>query len=206
MDRLDFSKIASVQGGDNKIRAIHSELERVGMENISISDCIVNRDRDGGMILNLLQEYASQGTLSYKLKVLLDVNGNPVKPGDLIEWKHSIRKRDIFGKKLTIAAIKNHIRRGEIRMIEIWHNAVVDAKGCITVGFEDASILLSQYGVHFETKQALTSMPEKTKTVGYDSYEKDTRKPTGLTYFWRYMEVQADKYLKLTEIAKKVKE
>lgn len=205
MERLDFEMIGSIQGAENKIRNIHDQLERVGMENISLSDCIINRDRDGGMILNLLHDYAVQGTLNYKIKVLMDVNGNPVKPGDRIEWKHSIKKRDIFGKKLTITQIKNYIRRGEIRMVENWHSAVVDNKGCMSVGFEDACILLSQFGVHHDTKQALTSMPEKTKTVGYDSYEKESRKATGLTYFWRYMEVSMEKYLKLPEI-KKAKE
>jgi hypothetical protein len=200
MDRIDFERIGGIQGAESKILNIHDQVERIGFENIALSDCLMNRDRDGSMILNLLQEYASQGTLNYKIKVLIDVNGNPVKPGDVIEWKHSIKKRDIFNKKLTMVQIKNFQRRGEIRKIENWHSAVVDNKGCISVSFDDACILLSQFGVHFESKQPLTSMPEKTKTVGYDSYEKDTRKSTGLTYFWRYMEVPADKYAKLPEV------
>jgi hypothetical protein len=189
-DKIDFGLIASNTGREYKIRAITSEIERVGIQNIAISDCLVNTDRDGLFVMRTLHEhYRNNRDLRYKIKVRCDLWGKPVQPGQRLEWKFGRKVRDPFGRKYTQQQIKDYTRRGELRQIEIWHNAVVDESGCITVGFEDAAILLSERGVHYESKQPITRMPERARAMSYDSYDKDSRKPVGTQHFWLYEEV-----------------
>jgi hypothetical protein len=196
MDKIDFGAIASNTGREYKIRAIQSEIERVGIQNIAISDCLVNTDRDGLFIMRMLHDhYRNNRDLNYKIRVRHDLWGKPVKPGDKIEWKFGRKIRDAFGRKYTQQQLRDYTRRGELRQIEIWHHAIVDEAGCITVGFEDAAMLLSERGVHYESKQPITRMPERAKSITYDTYDKESRKALGTQHFWLYEEVpslQAD--------------
>jgi len=190
MDKIDFAMIASNTGREYKIRAINSEIERVGIQNVAISDCLVNTDRDGLFVMRMMHEhYRNNRDLRYRIKVRSDLWGNPVKPGSNLEWKFHRKVRDPFGKKFTQNQIMEYRRRGEMRQIEIWHDAIVDDSGCINVGFEDAAILLSERGIHYESKQPITRMPEHSRAVSYDSYDKDTRKAVGTQHFWLYEEV-----------------
>lgn len=204
MEHIDFSKIAAQTGRDYKTRAILSEVDRVGINNVMISDCLVNVDRDGLMVMRTLHNHFMQNRdLFYKIHVIQDLWGNPVKPGQKIEWKAGMKKRDPFGKKYSIQQIKNFQRRGELRQIEIWHNATVDDKGCINVSFEDAAILLSERGVHYLSKEPITTMPEKSKIT----IDPKTNKPVKpVQFFWLYEEVNLEDYVNLPSLTKKSKE
>lgn len=190
MKKIDYNHIASQSGREYKLRAINAEIAKVGIHNIAISDCLVNADRGGLLVMRtLLEHYKNAHDLTYKIRVLRDMWGNHVKPGQKIEWKFAFRHRDEFGRKMTKHQIDAYRRRGEIRQVEIWHHAFVDDAGCITVGFEDAAILLQHHGVHYDSKEPITHMPEKHREVTYDSYDRDLRKPLGVQHFWLYEEV-----------------
>lgn len=199
MQKFDFNKVFSQTARDYKIRAIQGELDAVGVQNVSISDCLMNSDRDGLLVMRTLMELHKQNRdMFYKLKVLKDHFGNAVLPGQKLEWKAGMKIRDPFGKKYTMQQINNFRRRGEIRQIEIWHSAIVDNKGCINVNFEDAAILLSLYGV-YHTGSPITSMKE-TSTVTIDKYTQKPTKPT--RYHWLYQEIPQDEYEQLPVLNK----
>jgi hypothetical protein len=190
MNKIDFAMIQAQTGREYKLRAIQTELSRVGVNNVAISDCLVNADRDGLVVMRTLHDHFRQNRdLRYKIKVLKDMWGKPVAPGELVRWKFGRRTRDAFGRKYTQDQIKAYTRRGELGQIEIWHDATVDANGCITVGFEDAAILISERGIHYESKAPITRMPEKRDEPTYDRYDRDTRKLLGFQHYWLYEEV-----------------
>lgn len=201
---IDFQKIQSTTGRDFKLMAITSEIKRVGFENITITECLSNRDRDGLLIMKALQDHANrnQGTIRYKIRVLKDRWGKPVYPGDKVEWKFERLKRDFLGKKITNRAYKEAKLRGEERTIEIWHEAIVDKKGCIDVPFEDAARLLDTRGVHYKSGQPLMRMPETERFVRRDSYDKDYAQVIGKQHFWLYSEAPPDVYKSLPTIKK----
>lgn len=194
--RIDFSKIAMQSARDYKIRTIQSEVQRVGgMNKILITDCLSNKDRDGLLVMKVLTDAVAENpTVRYKIRVLSDMWGNPVKPGDKVEWKFERKTRDMFGKKITNRQFKEYIRRGEEREIEIWHDAIVDEKGCVDVPFKDAAILLDTRGVHFESKQPLCNFPRTRKAVTRDHYDKEFANVLGIQHFWLYEECPSDVY------------
>jgi hypothetical protein len=199
MDKIDFSKIVAQSSREYKVRAIESELQRVGRQNVCLSDCLVNQDREGLFVMRMLHEHHKQfHDLFYKIKVLKDLWGKPVKPGDKVEWKAGRRVRDAFGNKYTLQQIKDYERRGELRQIEIWHNATVDEKGCISVGFEDAAILLSERGVHYESGVPITGMKETSKETIHPHTGK-ALKP--VQHYWLYSECPKEIYESLPVIS-----
>ena len=203
--RINFDVIAEHSAREYKIRMIRQEIERVGgLEKILITDCLSNKDRDGLLVMKTLNDspVATNPNVRYKIKILKDMWGNPVSPGDKHEWKFERKIRDMFGKKYTNRQIKEFIRRGEQREIEIWHDAIVDEKGCIDVPFKDAAILLDTRGVHFGSGQPLTNMPEYRKDMTRDHYDKDYAKVIGRQHFWLYCEIPPDTYRDLPKIKK----
>lgn len=194
MEHINFDHIIAQTAREYKVRAIMSEINRVGIENVMISDCLANVDREGLMVMRTLHDHFLQNRdLFYRIKVLSDRWGNPVKPGDKIEWKAGRKVRDPFGKKFTQHQIKQFEQRGELRLIEIWHNATVDSKGCIKVKFDDAALLLDTRGVHYLSGRPLTSMPEKDPI---DDRDKVTR----VQFYWLYEEINPEAYASLPEI------
>jgi hypothetical protein len=128
----------------------------------------------------------------YKIRILKDKWGEPVETGQEIEWMCGRITRDPFGKKLTNAYYKDMVRRGKQRSLEIWHSATVDKHGCIDVGFKDAAILLSERGLHFESKEPLC----RYRDVSSEPVKcKDGK--MRLQHFWLYEEVPPWEYEQL---------
>jgi len=207
--RIDFSKIAMQSARDYKIKTIQSEIARVGgLDKILITDCLSNKDRDGLLVMKTLTDaIGNNPNVRYKIKVLKDMWGNPMKPGDEIEWKFEIKIRDMFGKKLTHRQRKEYIRRGERDMVEEWHSATIDGKGCVDVPFRDAAILLNTRGVHFESGLPIMNhtYPERSKKITRDHYEKEYANVIGTQHYWLYCEVPTDVYEQLPITKKKRK-
>lgn len=203
--RLDFGQISNQPGRDFKIAAIQKEIQRIGgIHNVLVTDCLSYRDQDGLLVMMALQQHNNANLdLHYKIRCLKDKWGKHVHPGDFVEWKFARKTRDMFGKKITNRQFKEAVRRGQQREFEEWHNAVVDEKGCITVPFKDAAILLDTRGVHFESMQPLTSMPQFEREVTRDHYDKDFAKVVGRQHYWLYCEIPRDTYQDLPTIKQK---
>lgn len=201
MTKINYEYISAQHAAEQKHRAIASELDRIGPENVSLEECLINKDRYGLLIIQKLIDIHNENhNLFYKIKVLQDIWGEKVLPGQKIQWKYKIRHRDTFGKKLSMKEIKAIYRRGEGHKIDVYHSAVVDSKGCINVPIEDALILLDLNGVTAHG-EPICQKPEKTKEI------KDAQgrlvKPA--QHFWLYQEVSQEDYETLPEKNKKEK-
>jgi hypothetical protein len=179
--RIDYEAIASGRSPEHKMRIAQDQIKKVGY--VSISDALVNRDRDSVLVLQALDAMDSEGrTQKVKLLVLRNEWGDKPNPGDTHEWKSQIRTRDEFGKKIDQAAIHAMKRRGEDTHV-IYHSSVVDADGCITVSYKDAAMLLGNYGVHWDSGMPISKMREHSREpVNVANGQKHT-------WNWRYQEV-----------------
>ena len=204
---INFDKISTTTGRDYKMMAITDEIKRVGFPNITITECLANRQRDGLLILKALENYANRNeqTCRYKIRVHCDRWGKPVLPGDKVQWKFERLKRDMFGRKITNRQYKEAKMRGEEREIEIWHDAIVDKKGCIDVPFEDATRLLNTRGIHYHSGMPLMEGYQKTaRMVTRDIPDPDYAVVIGRKHYWRYSEAPPDVYKSLPTIKKKI--
>ncbi|MHC4179377.1 MAG: hypothetical protein ACYSWU_17835 [Planctomycetota bacterium] len=195
-NQIDWTAVSMHPAAIRRRAAAVAELERVG-EDFEITDALAHPGEGGLLVLQMIngnvngqkaerdrgaeKAYRKQ----YKLRVLQDMWGDEVEPGDKIEWRMGRRLRDALGKKLTNRHINDLKRRGEIRTVEIWHDAIVDEDGCITVPFEDACMLLDTRGVHYVAKTPLTGMPERSAQPN----KRADNGEMGTKHFWLYEEV-----------------
>jgi hypothetical protein len=187
--RIDYEKIAAGASPEHKMRIAQSEMARVGY--VSLSDALTNRDRDSVVVLQALDAMDADGRVQpVKLKILRDRHGNPPVPGDVWEWKYQIRTRNAFGQKYDSGKIKEMQRRGDDDHV-IYHSAVVDADGCITVPYRDASNLLHNHGVHWFSKMPISGMKEHSREP-----EKTDR---GLQHRWNWLYMEVPPWISATE-------
>lgn len=132
-----------------------SEMQRLG-DRLTITDCLMNINRGGQQMLELLSG-EEKGSLrrpdgrrlvgsvrSFRLRCARHVDGSPIVPGEEISWKVAPVTHDETGRPLTTKMMRTMARRGE--PLELRNAAIVDQSGCITVGFSDASLVLSRFG------------------------------------------------------------
>ncbi|MCP4640280.1 MAG: hypothetical protein GY851_07610 [bacterium] len=178
---------------------------------VSVSDAMVNITRGGEVVLEKLgaesrtgiKDKAGVSSLTnqraWKLRVLCDRWGMPVKPGDVIKYKADLTNKDEDGNKLTSRDIKDMKRRGAYNLVTT-HALVVDDRGCLTALFEDASKLLKTHGVHYVSGEPITGLKELSGAL------KDA--PDGSkkhVHNWRYVEVPPWEYDELPNIKPKRK-
>ncbi|MHC4575107.1 MAG: hypothetical protein ACYS76_13410 [Planctomycetota bacterium] len=203
---IDWKAISSAPHGPEKTQKIVDEIGRV--EHVVLSDCLVNRKRGGSLVLEALEkmipmEERSQNKYRrYKLRVLRDKLGNPVRPGETVTWKQQLITRSMngIGEPLTNRQMEAMKRRGEGDKLVQTGNATVDEYGCIEVGFLDASQLLNNHGQHYrntnESGQKTGICPQRevsTKTVMVDG-EPQTKR---YKWNWRFEEVPPGTELEL---------
>jgi hypothetical protein len=179
--RIDYEQIAAGRSPEHKMRMAQDQIKKVGY--VSLSDALANRDRDSVIVLQALDAMCAEDRLPrYKIKILRDAYGYAPEPGDVHEWKWQIKTRDEFGKKYDQSRIHEMVRRGEDTHV-IYHSAVIDEDGCITVGYKDAVMLLNNYGVHWFSHMPISKMRELSREPV--STEKGQRH----IHNWRYMEI-----------------
>jgi len=123
----------------------------------------------------------------FRIRVLCDEWGDPVKEGDKIVWKFDIKTRDKLGRKYTSRRKAELKRQGQADEFLKFHAALVDAEGCISLEFQDAGSLLNLHGIHYRTGLPISRAKELSGTV----------KPVpggGFKHMrnWRYVEVPPD--------------
>lgn len=158
---IDWNKMASTKGPDRPRVAGEEVLK---LDYISISDCLMNRDRGGGMVLEqaAFKYGVSKGKRQpselgrYRIKPLREFavdSSFSYKPGDVIEWKRQLYNRESYGlqkgagsKKLTQEKIDDMVRRGDGDQVSDYGSAIVDEHGLITVTYQDAAQMISNNG------------------------------------------------------------
>jgi hypothetical protein len=194
---IDYQALSQIQSPTARVEAIAAAVDRE--EYIPISDAILAAQLGNPVGPEVLKHLASEGTSglvdprtghrnpalrrTYRLRCLFDEFGTEYKPDDVIEWKSDIRTRDRSGRKYTSTRKKNLSRQGLEHEFRIYHSAPVEADGCILVEFQDASILLNQYGVHYSTGLPISRHKEHgSLRKAPDGSMKHKRN-------WRYVEV-----------------
>ena len=200
--RIDFNRLMAIKIEAQKSLAIQEELDRVG-PNICLTDMIVNREYGGSRMLHMLTGDMRYGLESYggrfKIQCLKTKWGQPIKPGDDVEWFVSRRLKKLDGTKYNQNDIRRLTMSGRLKDIEVWHNARVDRKGCIDVSMMDALILLDTRGVHFEGGNPLTPYKEvSSQPTPVNKWDPDCEKR--LQHFWLYAEAPRWVYDELPEL------
>lgn len=164
---------------------------------LCLSDLLQTNNTAALIVRKLLEEESREGRMdpqtrrknpalrrTWRIKILSDEWGNPVKPGSTLEWKAGLRRRDENGRKFTGWDINEMRREGNDEAYVIYHAAVVDADGCITVEFHDAALLIGGFGVHFRTGLPISKQREfgKGPKLAPDGQMRHKRN-------WLYMEV-----------------
>jgi hypothetical protein len=188
--RIDFNRLMAIKNDAQKSMAIEEEMRRVG-NNICLTDILINREYGGAYMLRMLHGDPYIGQEQYqgrfKIQVLKTKWGEPVKPGDEIEWFVSRRYRKPDGTKYNQNDVHRLRMAGRIRDIEVWHSALIDEKGCIDVSLRDACILLDTRGVNFEGGFPLTPYKEvASQPTPVNKWDPNCEKK--LQYFWLYAE------------------
>jgi hypothetical protein len=205
---IDYGQIAAQATVSLKRENAIKQLE--SCDYVNLTDALSNKDRYSTLVLELLLRETQTGLLNqygyndltmqrtYQLKCLIDKFGEPVKPGDMVEVIEKKTNRDVHGKKIGAKKMKKMKRRGEAKKLIFKRGYEVDAAGCITVPYKDALYLLSQFGVHYETKEPLSPYHERTREP-----VKIRGKGEVFLHHWRFEEVSPDEHKQLLKDAKK---
>lgn len=203
MDKqIDYAMIAGQSQRSMRIEIAEREIERVGIENVTISDALVNRDRGGGHILEYLERVESQGMFDqstgyhnpalkpkYILRVLRNEWGDEPPTVREVLLKRMRPYRDKSGRKLTTRAVNDIRRRGGGAQFEEVRRFEVDSRGCISCEYRDAATLLTQSGVHYNSGFAITGKRETSRSP--------SKAPDGnmrTIWYWLYKEVPPWEY------------
>lgn len=182
---IDWEAIRNGRSLEDKRRIALGELRKCD-GHIVISDCLANKKRDGVIFLEILDSKIAMRdhVPRYKLRILRDQWGDPPVPGEDHVWRAGTRNRDEFGRKMGSLEIRERMRRGDNSHL-VYHSAVIDQDGCITVPYEDAAMLLNHFGVHYSSGEPLTGLREMSR-------EPTKRASDGamkIQHNWRYVEV-----------------
>jgi len=204
---VDLNKIKSMLMDAKDLNAyIASELQRGGPEDPPyLSSCITGFDQGGvywmeALALQYEQEHDigddKKRTL-WKIQVLCDEWGNKPIPGEYVTRKIQKPLEHAPGKPLTSMEITIDKMNGVYD--DKWTRSVkykIDAKGCISVRFSDASYLLNVFGIHGKSG---SRMSQHTKPHSGDP----VKAPNGNmihVHYWRFKEVDREMYAALPKI------
>lgn len=192
---IDFTRLNAITSPNELKTRVLEEFNAAG--DFPLSDVLIQHTNAATHVLKLLADEAKYGCINprtkrrdttirrtYKIKVLCDMWGDPVKPGDVIEWKADIRRRDPMGRKYTTKDMMELRRQNREDEFVEYHAAEVGPDGCIVVEFDDAGKLLITHGVYYGTGGPICSHKE---IAG-----KPKMSPSGAMkhrHNWLYMEV-----------------
>ena len=197
--RINFALIGQQRTRPQKEQTLLEEIARCDNE-IIITDCLVNKGNGGLDIMHYITQTEKQMPMRrFKIKVLKDMWGKPVQPGDKVEWVRNRKTRTPFGVKMRHAHIASMISQGREREVIDFGEATVDNKGCIDVGFFDAGMLLNTRGVFLNNPKIPLTQYKETSTKPSHNNQADKFQ---LQHFWLYQEVPMAIYNELPDLTK----
>lgn len=128
----------------------------------------------------------------YKLKVLKDEWGKPVKPGDLV---YRIHKKSLYespDKPHSSAYLSSVVKSGKWKdTMEDHESFEVDKKGCISCTGDDMFYFLSHFGIHSISRERLSFHPNETSSGPVTLPNGNGMKHV---WYWRYEEWDREMY------------
>lgn len=208
MPRFEFLDYENIKSASARRSHIFDFMEKCASDDaVYLSDLIARKDTAGGAVLAQLGERQADAmrdgfdTMKWKIKVLCDEWGNQLGPGDKIEKRIQLPLKDkktgnmIKPREMSMAKLDGSYNKRFTRVKEF----VVDNKGCITCGFEDAVSFLNLNGVHGMTGGTMTTKPQQsTEPLDCPNGQKLHK------HHWRYKEVDADQYTALPKTKKRI--
>ena len=183
---IQFDNINIQQTSTARAETVQREIARVKVP--CLSDAIVNRTVGGQHVLIALdnarktgvfdpstQSYSNEQT-RWKIRKILNRDGSTPKKGDTVKVLFQREQRDAANHKLSAEQWADIVRRGGQGQ-ERYHMYTLDDDCCFECGYQDAMFLLTEYGVHYETRMSLGNRKE---TQGM---------PGRIVHNWLYEEV-----------------
>jgi hypothetical protein len=201
MERVDYGVINAARTENQRLELLEQEIERVGY--ICLTDALVHPDQCGSLMLAWLQNEETRNMRSgtqrkWMIKVIRDAWGKELKPGDFVTRKIMLPLKDRAGRLLTSRVLNKMRQRGAFDKTFIEERKFkVDEKGCIECSYDDAVYFLVDYGVHFETRHAITGRREMSS--GPCKAPDDTMRHV---WYWRYEEAPPWVYSRLKKLKK----
>jgi hypothetical protein len=197
---INYSEITS----SKTIEAAYNATERLireAEENdgaVYLSDALVNISNGGNFIIEYLgKRYRAEDIMlppeqrnKYIIQVLRDEWGNAPKKGDKLRIKYKKNLRNGLGKlRGSDYELQSKISGRYEDEYFRYSEHVIDEKGCVKVGFEDAIRMLNINGVHGVSGRPLTNKPEhSTEPVNTPEGGKKH------VWYWRYKELTREQY------------
>lgn len=209
-DRIDYNHIVSQISLEARLHALDEEIRRVGY--VCLTDAIINYNYAGHLVLLHLADRDKHTTgqrATWRLKVLRDTWGNDMPPGSKVTREVQRQPKDRAGRRLRANVIADMKRRGtwEQRYTEK-REFIVDPKGCIECGLDDALFFLQEHGVNFERpaeaicgRRELSSGPMTVPGL----FSQDGKPAERHAWYWLYCEVPPWAYNDMPTIGKKSK-
>lgn len=208
MNKLNRDVWKNIADKTERMIAVMGELAKFKADDPPyLSDVYVNLV-DGGQtaLIALDRQEKSQmrpggHPFTWKILVRRDEWGNPPSPGDKIRRVIPINRKDEDSRPVSPKVFNSARVDGSFaNRFEEVREFVVDSKGCITCGFQDAGYFLFNWGIHHKTGYGLSNKPE---------YSSEPVHPPGApegtmmhVHYWRYSEVDAEDYEKLPTLKK----
>lgn len=194
---INYQALSQIDNIGVRFEAVQKAFD--AEEYIPITDAILAAQLGnvaGKIVLQLFEAETQRGRINpitkkpdptnrrtFRLRPLFDEWGDPYKPGDIVEWKAGINKRDRQGRKFTSQKIKELVRTGQEDQYYITHAAEVDADGCIQCAYEDAGSLINLWGIHYDTGLPISKHQEFGALSDYPDGGKRHKRN------WRFVEV-----------------
>lgn len=185
------------------LNQIFKDIERDVAESgdeVFISDLMINWETGGDVLLERLRQDKRK---KYYLKVIKDIWGQPVKPGDKVrrEFKEKLHRAPgtpIHHKILTASVRSGNWEKDFLR----FEDFVIDEKGCIKCSAGDMWYFLSHFGIHCYSREPISFHVNET-SAGPQKVQSDGSMKH--RHYWLYEEVETKKYdeLPLLTVEKK---
>lgn len=189
---LNFEQVAQIRDKDLRFSKVQDILDEFSQyDPPSLSDIFVNLDFGGqAFLIGLEAQEKIEGTpggspFMWRIKVLCDEWGKPVKPGDEIVRVIPINMYDHKG--YPVGASRQNAAKMDgsySKKFERRRVYKVDKDGCIKCSFSDAGYFLFNWGVHYKTGFGMSGKPELSQ--GPSDHPDGGKRHV---HYWRYKEV-----------------
>lgn len=197
---IDLKKLRAIVEEDGKYQFAQETLAAMSPSNLPyLTDLYVNSEKGGEYFLVVISEMDQKARMvgrqppMWRLQVIRDEWGNVPSPGDVVERRIPINRKDRQGKPVLSSELNAAKMDGsyEERFEEV-EQYVVDEKGCISVPFNTAGYWLTNNGIHGRTRKGICRRPEhSTEPVNAPNGQKLH------VWYWRFAEMDNEMYAAL---------
>ncbi|MFA5377724.1 MAG: hypothetical protein WC455_18380 [Dehalococcoidia bacterium] len=201
---FNFDDISKIYDRNSRFQFVERELAKLQKNDPPfISDCIIRADSFGGYVLKVLSEdelkclTARIPGFRWRIRAHRTEWGSVPKPGEYVIRTFPINRKNRDEQPVSADVINTSISDGSYReRFEMEKKFLIDDKGCIECGYDDAAFFLINNGMHSKTKTAICRHPEHST--------EPCKSPSGQmlhVWYWRYSEIDEKDYANLPVLA-----